>query len=87
MAFRTFGTWLKVYKNDDSALGDLADDMLRDCSQLRRTPSYFKTPQMLLSRMRMNGACSAAIAVLKEAAEAYGQPLELDEEDEDDYDY
>lgn len=84
MAFRTFGTWLKQFAKEDTALGDLASDMLWDCVHLKKTPSYFKTPQMLLSRMEMQGACSAAKAVLREAAEVYGQPLEIDEED---YDY
>ena len=86
MAFRTFGTWLKQFATEDTALGDLASDMLWSCVNLKQNPSYFKTPQMLLSRMETQGASDAAKAVLREAAEMYGQPIET-EEHEEDYDY
>lgn len=83
---QSFGVWLKKFKNDDSAYGDLAQDMLWDCKALNQTPRYFKTPQLLYTRMQYIGACSEAIAVLKDAATEYGQPLDIEDEC-DDWDY
>jgi hypothetical protein len=84
MAHRTFGTWLKQFKDDGGPIADLANDMLWDCEDLGVTPRYFKTPQTLYSRLIQCDACPEAIEILIKAAEMFGQPIERDE-DEDDY--
>jgi hypothetical protein len=83
---QSFGVWLKQFKDQDGAYGDLAKDMLQDCKDIGETPKYFKTPNDLYERMTDCGACEEALSVLEEVAVEYGQPLDIEDEDGD-YDY
>lgn len=83
MTKQPFGTWFKQFKGSGTPFSDLAEDMISDLKVLGKTPSYFKTPEQLYSRMSYVGACTAAINVLVEAAEMYGEPLDLEDDDED----
>ncbi|MEN9767818.1 MAG: hypothetical protein RLZZ32_1778 [Cyanobacteriota bacterium] len=67
----TFGEWLHRYRGRNPVIGDLRDDFRRSCRLDRRAPSEFKTPSALRAEMVAVGACSEALAALREAGTAY----------------
>jgi hypothetical protein len=65
---KTFETWLKGYKNEDSKLGDLAKDMIR----AKRDRRLQLLPTITLKEsMEMEGACLGAWEAYEEAMDEY----------------
>lgn len=62
-----FGEWLVQFANENSVLGDLADDFLRDCKVQKIEPSAFRSAEEVRQRMNAQGACEEALEALSEA--------------------
>lgn len=67
----SFGVWLKGRAGENSVLGDLADDFVRDCERTGKRPSTFKTPERLRKRLAVMGASEVALEALEEAESVY----------------
>lgn len=64
---QSFYSWLLQFKNDDTAIGDLARDANRDCEFPRRSISYRNLKKYLESK----SVCDAAMNVFNEAFNQY----------------
>ena len=64
---KSFYSWLMQFKNDDTAIGDLARDVRDDSEFPRRSISYRHLKKYLESKH----ACVAAMNVFKEAFAKY----------------
>ena len=64
---KSFYSWLLQFKNDDTAVGDLARDVRADSEFPRRSISYMNLKKYLESKH----ACVAAMNVFKEAFAKY----------------
>ena len=64
---QSFYSWLLQFKNDDTAIGDLARDASSDGEFPRRSISYRNLKKYLESKH----ACDAAMNVFKEAFAHY----------------
>jgi len=62
-----FGEWLVQFANENSVVGDLADDFLRDCKVQKIEPSAFRSAEEVRQRMNAQGACEEALEALSEA--------------------
>ena len=64
---KSFYSWLLQFKNDDTAIGDLARDARSDSEFPRRSISYGHLEKYLESKH----ACDAAMRVFTEAFDKY----------------
>jgi uncharacterized protein YozE (UPF0346 family) len=64
---QSFYSWLLQFKNDDTAIGDLARDASSDGEFPRRSISY----RYLKKYLESKHACDAAMNVFKEAFAQY----------------
>ena len=90
--YRTFGTWLLAWPQDDS-IGDLRDDFNSNCCRKQILASSIKTGAemerlMYRSSWEYGGVpCQEALSALEDACILYGDPWrkESDEDEEEDY--
>lgn len=69
MTALSFRTWLRQFRRDETALGDLARDVLAD-------PDWPRGPGSLAryeAHLEDAGACNAAVSALREAWARYEQ--------------
>lgn len=62
-----FKTWLREFKNEDTALGDLARDVLAD----KKFPRVSNSIEPAATHLTMHHACSDAKRMLLEAWDLY----------------
>jgi uncharacterized protein YozE (UPF0346 family) len=67
---QSFKTWIKKFQNDDSPLGDLAQDIRVD----KEFPS-FCSKNRLMSYLMSKNACDEALTVFEKAYEAYSREI------------
>jgi len=68
---KLFGSYLASFKNEDSPIGDLASDFVRDCKTNGLQPSRYRSAEAVKSRLERMGACPEAFDALQEVSISY----------------